>query len=50
MGTTLELDETIEPLEDTLEVDLESLKELLEEYADSIGLGAEIILSIEERV
>ena len=48
-GTTLELDENLEPLEDTLENELESLKDLLEEYAESIGLGSEIVLSIEER-
>lgn len=48
-GTTLELDENLAPLEDTLENDLESLKDLLEEYAESIGLGSEIVLSIEER-
>ncbi|MCF6466305.1 OmpA/MotB family protein [Clostridium sp. Cult2] len=48
-STTLELDENLEPLEDTLESDLESLKDLLEEYAESIGLGPEIVLSIEER-
>ncbi|CCQ97496.1 OmpA/MotB domain protein [[Clostridium] ultunense Esp] len=48
-GTTLELEQNIESLEDTLEGDLESLKDLLEEYADSVGLGPEIILSIEER-
>lgn len=48
-GTTLELDENLAPLEDTLENELESLKDLLEEYAESIGLGSEIVLSIEER-
>lgn len=32
-----------------LEEDLEKLKDLLDEYADSIGLGPEIIISVEER-
>lgn len=48
-GPTLELENNIEPLEDIIEGDLESLKDLLEEYADSVGLGPEIVLSIEER-
>lgn len=48
-GTTLELEQNIEPSEDILEGDLESLKDLLEEYADSIGLSHEIVLSVEER-
>ncbi|MCF6460538.1 OmpA family protein [Clostridium sp. Cult3] len=48
-GTTLELGENAESSEDLLEEDLEKLKGILEEYADSVGLGAEILLSVEER-
>lgn len=44
-GTSLNLGAT----EELLEEDLEKLKDILEEYADSIGLGEEIILSVEER-
>jgi chemotaxis protein MotB len=48
-GTTLELGENMESSEGLLEEDLEKLKGILEEYADSVGLGAEILLSVEER-
>jgi chemotaxis protein MotB len=50
-GTTLEINENLESLEGdgVLEEDLEKLKELLEEYADSVGLGTQITLSVEER-
>lgn len=50
-GTTLEINENLESLEGegVLEEDLEKLKELLEEYADSVGLENQIILSVEER-
>lgn len=48
-GSTLEFTDEIEPFDGELEEDLEKLKDILEEYADSIGLGAEIILSVEER-
>ena len=48
-GTTLDLDEMDETFDGVLEEDLEKLKDILEEYADSIGLGSEIILSVEER-
>jgi len=48
-GTTIELNDEIEPFDGALEEDLEKLKKLLEEYADSIGLGTEITLSVEER-
>ena len=47
-GTTLEINENLEG-DGVLEEDLEKLKELLEEYADSVGLGNQIILSVEER-
>ncbi len=48
-GASLEISEEVPPFEEELEEDLEKLKEILEEYADSIGLGSEIILSVEER-
>lgn len=48
-GTSLEIIDETPPLDEDLEEDLEKLKDILEEYADSIGLGTEIILSIEER-
>ena len=48
-GTTLELEKDLEISESLLEEDLENLKGILEEYADSVGLGEEIILSVEER-
>lgn len=48
-GTSLEITDEISPFEGELEEDLEKLKDILEEYADSIGLGSEIILSVEER-
>lgn len=48
-GTSLEFTEEIPPFDEELEEDLEKLKGILEEYADSIGLGSEIILSVEER-
>lgn len=48
-GTQLEIIEDLTPLEDDIEEELDKLKDILEEYADSIGLGSEIILSIEER-
>ncbi|NLJ99137.1 MAG: flagellar motor protein MotB [Tissierellia bacterium] len=48
-GTTLELDENLELESGALEEDLEKLKDLLEDYADSIGLGDEILLTVEER-
>ena len=48
-GTTLDLDEVDETFYGILEEDLEKLKDILEEYADSIGLGSQIILSVEER-
>ncbi len=48
-GTSLNLDERLGSTEGLLEEDLEKLKDILEEYADSIGLGEEIILSVEER-
>ncbi|QQY80728.1 chemotaxis protein MotB [Keratinibaculum paraultunense] len=48
-GTTLDLNENLESSEGLLEEDLEELKDILEKYADSIGLGEEIILSVEER-
>ncbi len=48
-GTSLNLDENLGSTEGLLEEDLEKLKDILEEYAESIGLGEEIILSVEER-
>ncbi len=48
-NTSLNLDESLGVTEELLEEDLEKLKDILEEYADSIGLGEEIILSVEER-
>ena len=48
-GTTLELEELDENFDGILEEDLEKLKDILEEYADSIGLGSQIVLSVEER-
>lgn len=48
-GTTIEFNEELEPFDGVLEEDLEKLKDILEEYADSVGLGTEIILSVEER-
>ncbi len=48
-GTTLDLEKDLELSEGLLEEDLENLKGILEEYADSVGLGEEIILSVEER-
>ena len=48
-GPTLELADDIQSFDGDLEEDLEKLKYVLEEYADSIGLGSEIILSVEER-
>ena len=48
-GTTIEFNEELEPFDGVLEEDLEKLKDILEDYADSVGLGTEIILSVEER-
>lgn len=48
-GTTLDVENE---LEDELGIDkdeLENLKEILEEYAESIGLGDQITLKVEER-
>ncbi|NLJ79149.1 MAG: OmpA family protein [Tissierellia bacterium] len=48
-GKTLEQDDDLELESESLEEDLERLKELLEEYVDSIGLSDEILLTVEER-
>lgn len=48
-GTNINLDENLELTDGLLEEDLEKLKDILEEYADSVGLGEEIILTVEER-
>ncbi len=50
-GTTLEIEELdkLDEFDGILEEDLEKLKDILEEYADSIGLGSQIVLSVEER-
>lgn len=48
-GTTLDFNDEPHPFDDGKEEDLEKLKTLLEEYADSVGLETEIIISVEER-
>lgn len=48
-GTTLDFNDEVHPFESGTEEDLEKLKGLLEEYAESVGLGTEIIISVEER-
>jgi chemotaxis protein MotB len=48
-GTTLDINENLESSDGVLEEDLEKLKDLLEEYADSVGLENQIIISVEER-
>ncbi len=48
-GNTVDFDLNLESSDGMLEEDLEKIKDLLEEYADSVGLGNEITLSVEER-
>lgn len=48
-NTTLDIDEKLEIESGLLDEDLERLKDLLEEYAESIGLADEILLNVEER-
>lgn len=48
-GTTLEIENELEEELGMNEDELEELKTILEEYAESIGLGDEITLKVEER-
>lgn len=48
-GTRIEIEKELEPLEEYEEENLELLKDLLEEYAEGVGIDTEVKVSIEER-
>lgn len=48
-STTLDIEENLDIESGLLDEDLEKLRDLLEEYAESIGLADEILLNVEER-